>query len=261
MSLDGKVALVTGSTSGIGLAVAKELAKQKCNIMLNGFGDAAEIEALRASLETEYGVKVLFNGANLAVSSEIAALIADVTTRLGRIDILINNAGTQFVSPVAEFPDDKWDQIIAVNLTACFHTIKHSVPHMRTNGFGRIINIASVHGLVGSANKCAYVASKHGLVGMTKVIALETAEDPITCNTVCPGWVRTPLVEKQIEARAAELGVSLAEGARGLLSEKQPSKEFVQPEQLGQLVLFLCSDAASQMTGTALPMDGGWTAV
>lgn len=258
--LTGKSALVTGSTSGIGQGIARALAAQGCRIMLNGFGDVADIERLRAGFAAEYGVTVAYNRADMTRPDEIGALVADTVAQLGGIDILVNSAGIQHTAPVESFPPEKWDVIIAVNLSASFHTIHHSLSHMKAAGWGRIINIASVHGLVASANKAAYVAAKHGLVGLTKVVALETAGQGITSNAICPGWTRTNLIEPQIVARAQALGVDVEEGGRNLLAEKQPSRQFVSIEQLGQLALFLCSAAADQITGTALPVDGGWTA-
>jgi 3-hydroxybutyrate dehydrogenase len=258
--LKGKNALITGSTSGIGLGIARALASQGCGIMMNGFGDAAAIDRLRAAMAADYGVPVAYSGADMTRPAEIGALVAATVAQLGGIDILVNNAGIQHTAPVEDFPPEKWDAIIAVNLSSSFHTIHHSLPHMKAFGWGRIINIASVHGLVASVNKAAYVTAKHGLVGLTKVVALETAGLGITCNAICPGWTRTELIEPQIVARAQALGVDTETGGRDLLAEKQPSRQFVSIEQLGQLALFLCSDAAAQITGTPLPIDGGWTA-
>ena len=256
----GKVALVTGSTSGIGLAMAEALAQQGCAVMLNGLGDAAENETTRARLEEEYGVPVGLSGADMSKPEEIRTLVAETAEKFGSLDILVNNAGIQHVAPIDDFPEDRWDLIISINLSSAFHSTKAALPLMRKQGWGRIINTASVHGLTASINKSAYVAAKHGIVGLTKVTALETAEEPITCNAICPGWVRTPLVEKQIEARAEQTGLNMEEAARDLLAEKQPSKNFVTPEMLGGLLVFLCSDAAAQMTGVSLPVDGGWMA-
>lgn len=258
--LKGKSALITGSTSGIGLGVARNLAAQGCNVMLNGLGDAATIETIRAGTEQEHGVKVRYNGADLARPDEIGKLVEETIAQFGGIDILVNNAGIQHAAPTDEFPAEKWDALIAVNLSSAFHAIRHALPHMKRSGWGRIINTASVHGLVASPNKPAYVAAKHGLVGLTKVVALETAGSGITCNAICPGWTRTELIEPQIVARAKELGVDTEEGGRSLLAEKQPSRQFVTVEQLGQLVVFFCSEAAAQITGVAIPIDGGWTA-
>jgi 3-hydroxybutyrate dehydrogenase len=258
--LKGRNALITGSTSGIGLGIARALAAQGCNIMLNGFGSAAAIEADRAGMAKASGVAVFHNGADMSRPEEIGNLLADATARLGGVDILVNCAGIQHTAPIEEFPVQTWDAIIAINLSSSFHTIRHALPYMKSRGWGRIVNIASVHGLVASANKAAYVTAKHGLVGLTKVVALETAGQGITCNAICPGWTRTELIEPQIAARAQSLGVDLEEGGRNLLAEKQPSRQFVTVEQLGQLAVFLCSGAAAQITGTSIPIDGGWTA-
>ncbi len=255
-TLKGKTALVTGSTSGIGLGIALELAAQGADIVLNGFGDAqtasAQIEAL--------GVRVAYHPADMSKPDDIAALMVFAAQTFGAVDILVNNAGIQHVANVEDFPPERWDAVIAINLSASFHTSRLAIPAMRARNWGRIINIASVHGLVASRQKSAYVAAKHGLVGLTKVSALELAETGVTCNAICPGWVRTPLVEAQIAARAAAEGCSLLEAQRELLAEKQPSHEFVTPQQLGQLAVFLCSEAASQIRGAAWNMDGGWVA-
>lgn len=258
--LKGKSALITGSTSGIGLGIARALAGQGCNIMLNGLGDAGKIETTRRGLETEFGVTVRFHGADMTRPEEIAALVASTVAGFGGVDILVNSAGIQHTAPIEAFSPERWDAIIAINLTSGFYTIHHALPHMRRSCWGRIINIASVHGLVASANKAAYVTAKHGLVGLTKVVALETAGSGITSNAICPGWTRTELIEPQIAARANSLGVDLEAGGRSMLAEKQPSQQFVSIEQLGQLALFLCSSGADQITGTAVPVDGGWTA-
>jgi 3-hydroxybutyrate dehydrogenase len=258
--LKGKSAIVTGSTSGIGLGIARALAGQGCNLMLNGLGDPARIEATRSGLEAEFGILARFYGADMTKPDEIAELVEAAASSLGSIDILVNNAGIQHTAPIEEFPPDRWAAIIAINLSSSFYTIHHAVPIMRQCGWGRIINIASVHGLVASANKAAYVSAKHGLVGLTKVVALETAGSGITSNAICPGWTRTELIEPQIVARAKFLGVDVESGGRDLLKEKQPSQQFVSIEQLGQVALFLCSSAADQITGTAIPIDGGWTA-
>jgi 3-hydroxybutyrate dehydrogenase len=258
--LKSKTALVTGSTSGIGLAIATALAGQGANIMLNGFGDAAEIETARAGLEAAHGIKAAYNGADMTKPAEIEALVKQTVSTFGSVDILVNNAGVQHTAPIEDFPVERWDTILAVNLSSGFHTMRNAVPHMRAKGWGRIVNTASVQGLVGSVQKAAYVASKHGLVGMTKVVALETAGSGITCNAVCPGWTLTDLIRPQIEARSQALGVDREEGGRDLLKEKQPSQQFVTVEQLAGLVVFLCSDAAAQITGASIPVDGGWTA-
>lgn len=260
MSLKGKSAVVTGSTSGIGLGIARALAAEGADLMLNGFGDPAEIKALQDALSGEFGVRVAYHGADMSKPDQIADLIATAGRELGKVDILVNNAGIQHVAPVDAFPADRWDAVIAINLSAVFHGISAALPGMKERGWGRIINIASVHGLVASVNKSAYVAAKHGVIGLTKVTALETAETGVTCNAICPGWVLTPLVQKQIDALAAARGISGEEAARELVGEKQPSKSFVTPDQLGALAVFLCSDAASNMRGAALAMDGGWTA-
>ncbi|MDB5798616.1 MAG: bdhA [Paucimonas sp.] len=259
-SLKGKNALVTGSTSGIGLGIARSLAAQGANIAFNGFGDAAEIAKLQAQLASEFGVKTFYHGADMSRPEQIADMMQAAESGLGRIDILVNNAGIQHVANIEDFPTDKWDAIIAINLTSAFHTTRLALPSMKAANWGRIINIASAHGLVASAQKSAYVAAKHGIVGLTKVTALETATTGVTCNAICPGWVLTPLVQKQVDARAAAGGLSIDEAKKGLLAEKQPSGEFVTPEQLGALAVFMCSDAASQVRGAAWNMDGGWVA-
>ncbi|MEC6412738.1 3-hydroxybutyrate dehydrogenase [Achromobacter xylosoxidans] len=258
--LKGKVAVVTGSTSGIGLGIATALAAQGADIVLNGFGDAAEIEKVRAGLAAQHGVKVLYDGADLSKGEAVRGLVDNAVRQMGRIDILVNNAGIQHTALIEDFPTEKWDAILALNLSAVFHGTAAALPHMKKQGFGRIINIASAHGLVASANKSAYVAAKHGVVGFTKVTALETAGQGITANAICPGWVRTPLVEKQISALAEKNGVDQETAARELLGEKQPSLQFVTPEQLGGTAVFLASDAAAQITGTSVSVDGGWTA-
>jgi 3-hydroxybutyrate dehydrogenase len=258
-NLKKRVALVTGSTSGIGLGVAQRLAQQGCDVMLNGFGTPEQIQAARDSIAA-FGVKSGFCGADLSKPSEIDILIAETEKQLGPVDILINNAGIQHVSPVEDFAPERWDAVIAINLTSAFHTTRLVLKGMKERNWGRIINIASAHGLVASVNKAAYVAAKHGIVGLTKVVGLETAKTGVTCNAVCPGWVLTPLVQAQVDARAAREGVSVEEAKIGLLSEKQPSQEFVTPEQLGGLVMFLCSEDANQVRGVAWNMDGGWVA-
>jgi 3-hydroxybutyrate dehydrogenase len=258
--LNGKVAIVTGSTSGIGLGIARELARLGTDLVLNGFGNADEIEAIRAAIERDHGVRVLYDGADMSVGGAVRKMIGTTIQKLGRLDILVNNAGIQFTAPIEEFPADKWKAILDINLSAAFHGIAAAVPQMKKQRWGRIINIASAHGLVGSAHKAAYVAAKHGLIGLTKVVGLETAGSGVTCNAICPGWVLTPLVEKQIRDMAAEKHVSENEATNALLAEKQPSLQFVSPEQLGGTVAFLCSAAADQITGTAISVDGGWTA-
>jgi 3-hydroxybutyrate dehydrogenase len=258
--LKGKSALVTGSTSGIGQAIARALAKDGANVMLNGFGDAAAIEKERAGFEKEFGVKVRYSGADMTKPAEIAAMIAQAEKEFGALDVLVNNAGIQHVAKIEDFPIDKWDAIIAINLSSSFHTIRAAVPGMKARKFGRIVNIASAHGLVASAEKAAYVAAKHGLVGLTKTVAIETANSGITCNAICPGWVLTPLVQKQIEARAKASGKSIDEEKIALLSEKQPMHQFSTPEGIGALAVFLASDAAHTITGSAYSIDGGWTA-
>lgn len=258
--LKSKVAIVTGSTRGIGLGIAKSLAGEGADIVLNGFGDCEEIKAVRAGIEHDHGVRAVHDGADMSKPAAVRRLVAATIEKLGRVDILVNNAGIQFTAPLEAFPADKWDAILAINLSAAFHAIAAALPPMREQGWGRIVNIASAHGLVGSVHKSAYVAAKHGLVGLTKVVALETAGSGITANAICPGWVRTPLVEKQISDIAARKGISQQEAAAELLGEKQPSRAFVTPEQLGGTVAFLCSPAADQITGTALPVDGAWTA-
>lgn len=260
MALKGKNAIVTGSTSGIGLAVARSLAAEGCNIMLNGFGNKDEIEKLLKEFQSDYKVKALYSDADMSKPADVRKMVADCASNLGGVDILVNNAGIQFVSPIENFPDDKWDAIIAINLSSAFHSIKAAMPNMKASNYGRIINIASAHGLVGSMNKSAYVAAKHGIVGMTKVVALEVAETNITCNAICPGWVHTPLVQKQIEDNAKAGNISIEQAGKELLGAKQPSKRFVKPENIGALVVFLCSEAGNAMTGEIISIDGGWTA-
>lgn len=258
--LQGKVAVVTGSTSGIGLGIATALAAEGAAIMLNGFGDAGAIEQLTRDLARRHGIKTAYSGADMSKPAQIREMIAQAQSELGSADILVNNAGIQHVAPVESFPDDKWDAIIAINLSAAFHASKAVIPDMKRRGWGRIINIASTHGLVGSAEKAAYVAAKHGVIGLTKVVAIEVANSGITCNAICPGWVLTPLVQRQVEARAREKGQTVEHAQRALLAEKQPMLRFTTPENLGALACFLCGDAAATMTGEALPMDGGWLA-
>lgn len=259
-TLQGKTALITGSTSGIGLGIARALAQQGAHIVLNGFGDANEIAALQAGLTQDYGVQSIYHPADMSRPQEIAAMMQFAAAKFGSVDILVNNAGIQHVADIEDFPVEKWDAIIAINLSSAFHTTRLALPAMKEKNWGRIINIASAHGLVGSAQKSAYVAAKHGIVGLSKVTALETAQTGVTCNAICPGWVLTPLVQKQVDVRAANEGVSNDDAKKGLLAEKQPSGEFVTPEQLGALAVFLCSEAANQVRGAAWSMDGGWTA-
>jgi 3-hydroxybutyrate dehydrogenase len=255
-TLAGKTALVTGSTSGIGLGIAKALAQQGANIVLNGFGDAEGPKAEVAAL----GVKVAYHGADMSKAAEIEAMMQFATDTFGGVDILVNNAGIQHVASVEDFPVDRWDAIIAINLTSAFHTTRLALPQMKKTNWGRIINVASVHGLVASAQKSAYVAAKHGIVGLTKVTALENATTGVTCNAICPGWVLTPLVQKQVDAKAAALGVSNEDAKKVLLGEKEPSMQFTTPEELGALAVFFCSAAADNVRGVAWNMDGGWTA-
>jgi 3-hydroxybutyrate dehydrogenase len=254
--LKGKTALVTGSTSGIGLGIAKALAEQGANIMMNGFG---EKDAAMAEVKA-FGVEVDYHGADMSKPAEIEAMMHAAEKRFGAVDILVNNAGIQHVANVEDFPVDRWDAIIAINLSSAFHTTRMALPGMKQRNWGRIINLASVHGLVASAQKSAYVAAKHGIVGLTKVTALETAQTGVTCNAICPGWVLTPLVQKQVDARAEKDKVNNEEAKKRLLSEKQPSGEFVTPEQLAALAVFFCSPAATQIRGVAWNMDGGWAA-
>lgn len=258
--LKGKNAVVTGSTSGIGLAIARALAAEGANVVINGFGDAAAIEKERAGLEHDFKVRAFYVGADLSKGPEARAFVEDAVKALGGIDILVNNAGIQHTDLIEDFPVERWDMIIALNLSAVFHGTAAALPHMKKQGWGRVINIASAHGLVASSFKCAYVAAKHGVVGLTKVTALENAGNGVTCNAICPGWVRTPLVEKQIQAMAKEKGIDIEAAAKEMLFEKQPSLQFVTPEQLGGAAVFLASDAAAQMTGTTMSLDGGWTA-
>jgi 3-hydroxybutyrate dehydrogenase len=258
--LHGRVAVVTGSTSGIGLGIATALAAAGADILLNGFGDPAAIEALKLELSESFNVRTAYNGADMSKPAEIEGLVRAATQELGKVDVLVNNAGIQHVAPVGEFPPERWDAIIAVNLSAAFHASQAVMTQMRARNWGRIINIASTHGLVASANKSAYVAAKHGIVGLTKVIALETAKTGITCNAICPGWVLTPLVQKQIDDLAARDGIPVARAKELLLDEKQPSGEFATPQQIGAIAAFLCSKHADQIRGASLPIDGGWTA-
>jgi 3-hydroxybutyrate dehydrogenase len=258
--LKGKSALVTGSTSGIGAGIAQALAAQGANVMLNGFGDANEIGALRERLERTYGVKVIYSGADMARPDQIQAMVAEALGAFGAVDILVNNAGIQHVAPVDEFPTEKWDTILAINLTSSFHTIRSALPRMKEKGWGRIVNIASAHGLVASPFKSAYIAAKHGLVGLTKTVALETAGKGITCNAICPGWVLTPLVEKQIDDQAKVNLLPRDEVIPKIILERQPSKQFVKIEEVAATAVFLCSAGAASITGASISVDGGWVA-
>lgn len=258
--LKGKLAIVTGSTSGIGLGIARRLAGAGADILLNGFGDAGEIEKVRAGLEGEFGVRAAYSAADMSRPEQVKGMVEEALERFGRVDVLVNNAGIQHTAPVEDFPGEKWEAILSINLSAAFYAIQAALPAMKRQKWGRVVNIASAHGLVASANKSAYVAAKHGLVGLTKVVALETATTPVTCNAICPGWVLTPLVQKQIEALAAKDGTSVGEAQTKLLTEKQPAPSFTTPEQLGDVALFLCSDGAANIRGAALSVDGGWTA-
>jgi 3-hydroxybutyrate dehydrogenase len=258
--LKGKTALVTGSTSGIGLATARALAADGANLMLNGFGDPGTIEQARAGLEKEFGIKALYSPADMSKPAEIAAMIATTEKSFGSLDVLVNNAGIQHVANIEDFPIAKWDAVIAINLSSAFHTIRAAVPGMKQRKWGRIINIASAHGLVASAQKVAYVAAKHGLVGLTKVVAIETANNGVTCNAICPGWVLTPMVQQQVDARAKANDQSGEQAKVALVSEKQPMHDFTKPESIGALAVFLCSDAAATITGSAYSIDGGWVA-
>jgi 3-hydroxybutyrate dehydrogenase len=259
MSLKGKTALVTGSTSGIGLGIATRFAAEGANVVLNGFGDAAAIEAIEAELAAK-GVQVTYSGADMAKPDEIAAMVAEAEKTFGAIDVLVNNAGIQHVAPIEEFPIDKWNQIIAINLSAAFHTIRAALPKMKAKGWGRIVNIASAHALVASPYKVAYVAAKHGIAGLTKTVALETATAKITCNAICPGYVWTPLVEKQIPDQMKSRGMTAEQVKRDVILAAQPTKEFVTVEQVAALAAYLVSDDAAQVNGALLSIDGGWTA-
>jgi 3-hydroxybutyrate dehydrogenase len=260
MSLKGKVALVTGSTSGIGLGIARALAQAGADLMMNGFGDPAQIEKLRQGIVSEMGIRVAYSGADISKPDQIAALVSQTERELGRVDILVNNAGVQFTANIEEFPEDRWDWIIAINLSGVFHGMKAVIPGMKKRGWGRIINIASAHGLVASPQKVAYVAAKHGVVGMTKVAAIELANAGVTVNAICPGWVLTPLVQKQLEDRAHQEGTTVEQEKHQFLTEKQPMAQFSTPEQIGSLAAFLCSDGARTITGAPLSIDGGWVA-
>jgi len=258
--LKGKTALVTGSTSGIGLATARALAQDGANVMLNGLGDKAEIEKIRVGIEKGFGVTAGYSPADMAKPAEIAEMIRITEKEFGSLDVLVNNAGIQHVANIEDFPIEKWDAMIAINLSSSFHTIRAGVAGMKARKWGRIINIASAHGLVASAQKVAYVSAKHGLVGLTKVVAMETANAGVTCNAICPGWVLTSLVQQQIDTRAKTSGKSVREEEVALLSEKQPMHQFTKPESIGALAVFLCSDAAATITGSAYSIDGGWVA-
>lgn len=257
--MKGKLALVTGSSSGIGLGIARTLARNGADLVINGFGDPDQIEETRASLASEFGVKVQYEGADLSSPKEIATMM-DRLNAQGGVDILVNNAGIQHVAPIEEFDESRWHAVIAINQSAVFFTMHHALKKMREKNWGRVINIASAHGLVASAGKVAYVSAKHAVLGMTKVAALETAQTGITCNSICPGWVLTPLVQQQIEARAKASGITVEQASNELLSEKQPSLKFVTPEQIGETAVFLCSEGAAQIRGISLSVDGGWTA-
>ena len=259
-SLAGKAAIVTGSTSGIGLGIAQALAQAGADIMLNGFGDAKEIERIREELAAEAKVKVVYDGADMSKPDAIAAMVTNATKAFGKVDIVVNNAGIQYVAPIDEFPVAKWDAIIAINLSSAFHTTRAVLPGMKARKWGRIVNIASAHGLVASPFKSAYVAAKHGMVGLTKVTALEVAELGITCNAICPGYVWTPLVEGQLDEQAKAHNMTREQVIHDVLLAQQPNKRFATVEEMGALATFLCSEAAASITGTALPVDGGWTA-
>ena len=258
--LKGKTAIVTGSTSGIGLGIARALVAEGVNVVLNGFGDPDQIRQIRSELESTYGVRTIHSAADMSRPAEIHTMVVEAAKIFGSVDILVNNAGIQYVAPVDEFPPEKWDAIIAINLNSAFHTIRAALPGMKANGWGRIVNVASAHGLVASPFKSAYIAAKHGLVGLTKTVALETAGKGITCNAVCPGYVLTPLVEKQIDDQARLNKLSREEVIPKVILERQPSKEFVKIEEVAALAVFLCSDGAASITGTAMSIDGGWVA-
>lgn len=258
--LKGKTALITGSTSGIGLGIAKALAAQGANVLLNGFGEYNTAKEQVNEAGRSHGIAVDYHGADMSKPQDIEAMMAFGAERFGRIDILVNNAGIQHVAPIEQFPVEKWDAIMAINLSSAFHTTRLALPAMQKANWGRIINVASVHGLVASAHKSAYVAAKHGIVGLTKVTALENATTGITCNAICPGWVLTPLVQKQVDAKAQTQSISIEEATKQLLREKEPSMQFTTPEELGALAVFFCSEAAGNVRGVAWNMDGGWAA-
>ncbi len=260
MSLKGKHALVTGSTSGIGLGIAEGLAQEGVHLVLNGFGEAHEIEALRQRLASDYGVKVIYDGADMSQGADIARMMIEVADKTGGLDIVVNNAGIQHVSPVEDFPEAKWDAIIAINLSSAFHTTKAAMPYMKKQRWGRIVNIASAHGLVASPFKSAYVAAKHGIMGFTKTVALECAQEGVTVNAICPGYVLTPLVERQIPDTAKARGLTEEQVKRDVLLAAQPTKKFVTVEQITATTIFLCSDAAASITGSHIAVEGGWTA-
>jgi 3-hydroxybutyrate dehydrogenase len=258
--LEGRVALITGSTSGIGLGIARAFASAGADVVLNGLGDREDVAATQALIVSEFNVKAIYSPADMSKPASIADMIAMTIDTFGQIDILVNNAGIQHVAPVDQFPAEKWDAILAINLSSAFHTIRATLPAMRWNKWGRIVNVASAHGLIGSPYKAAYVAAKHGLLGLTKTVALETAEQGITCNAICPGYVYTPLVEAQIEGQAKSHGIPREKVIRDVLLAQQPNKRFASVDELGALSVFLASEAAASITGTALPVDGGWTA-
>jgi 3-hydroxybutyrate dehydrogenase len=258
--LQGKTAIVTGSTSGIGLGIAEAFARSGANVVLNGFGDAVQIEKTRADLAQRTNAKIVYSAADVSRPKAIANMVRQTSETFGGVDIMVNNAGIQHVAPIEEFPDEKWDAILAINLSSAFHATKLVLPLMREKGWGRVINVASAHALVGSPYKAAYVAAKHGVLGLTRVTALEAAEDGITCNAICPGYVRTPLVEAQIDDQAKAHGIPREQVINDVLLKSQPNKRFVEVAELAALALFLCSDNGASVTGAALPMDGGWTA-
>ncbi|MEM9168598.1 MAG: 3-hydroxybutyrate dehydrogenase [Pseudomonadota bacterium] len=253
-------AIVTGSTSGIGLGIARGFAAAGMNVMLNGFGDAAEIEAARAGIETEFGVNARYNGADMTKPDQIRGLVAEAAEAFGQVDVVVNNAGIQFVGPIDEYPEEKWDAIIAINMSSAFHMIKAALPGMKARGFGRIVNVASAHALVASPFKSAYVTAKHGIAGLTKTVALETAEHGVTVNAICPGYVKTPLVEQQIPDTAKARGMTEDEVVKTVILDAQPTKRFVEVDEVAALAVFLCSAGAASITGAIMPVDGGWVA-